>query len=112
MMFAQGCRIYQAEPAVLHLAHPVRWTEEWEELGHRFIAEIEMRVANEIFRSRLDDAIKGRSGHLLSDLRHSAWKRLPKNAALARKRVLHRVAAVSMGFLNEVAAPRTVMTQP
>jgi hypothetical protein len=111
MMFAQGCRLYQTAPPVLHLAHPVRWLEEWEELGHRFIAAIQGRIASERFGSRLDDAIKGRSGHLLSDLRHSAWKRLPKNVAIERKRSLHRVAAASMSFLTEVSQPRRVMAQ-
>ena len=112
MMFAQGCRIYQTESAVLHLAHAVQWSEAWEELGNRFIAEIQARIANETFRSRLDDATKRRSGHLLSDLRYFAWKRLPQNAAIERKRALHRVAAASTSFLNEVAASRTVMAQP
>jgi hypothetical protein len=112
MMFVQGCRIYQSEPAVLHLAHRAQWWDEWEELGHRFIAEVQARVANERFRSRLDDAIKRRSGHLLSDLRYSAWKRLPKNAAFERRRMLYRVLSASWSFLDEVAAPRTVMAQP
>jgi hypothetical protein len=112
MMFVQGCRIYQSEPAVLHLSHQVQWLEAWEELGHRYIAEIQARVENERFRSRLDDAIKGRSSHLLSDLKYFAWKRLPKNAVLERRRTLHRTAAASISFLNEVAAPQTVMTQP
>jgi hypothetical protein len=112
MMFVQGCRIYQTGPAVLHLAHEIQWWEGWEELGHRFIAEMQARVANERFRSRLDDAIKGRSGHLLSDLRSFVWKRLPKNAAFEQRRMLYRVAAASRSFLNEVAAARTVMAQP
>ena len=112
MMFGRGCRIYQTEPAVLHLAHEVKWWEAWEDLGHRFVAETQARVANERFRSRLDDAIKRRSGHLLSHLRYFVWKRLPKNAAFDRRRTLLRVAVASNSFLNEIAAPRTVMAQP
>jgi hypothetical protein len=112
IMFGQGCRLYEAGPAVLHLAHEIQWWQGWEELGHRFIAEMRTRVANESFRSRLDDAIKGRSGHLLPDLRYSVWKRLPKNAAFDRRRMLYRVATASRSFLNEVAAPRTVLAQP
>jgi hypothetical protein len=112
MMFAQGCRIYQSEPAVLHLAHEVQWLEGWEELGYRFLAEIRARVTNESFRSQLDDAVHRRSGHPLSDLKYFVWKRLPRNAALERRRILHRTAAASMSFLNEVATRRTVMAQP
>jgi len=28
MMFAQGCRMYQSEPAVMHLAHEVQWLKD------------------------------------------------------------------------------------
>jgi hypothetical protein len=112
MMFALGCRVYQTEPAVLHLAHGVRWMGAWEELGRRFMAEAQARVADERFSSRLGDSANWRSGNLLSDLRYFAWKRLPKNAAMERRRVLHRAAIASMSFLNEVASPRSVLSQP
>src|SRR4051794_17214820 len=112
MMFGQGCRIYQTGPAVLHLAHEVQWWQGWEELGHRFIAEVQASVENERFRSRLDDAIKGRSGNLLSDLRYAFWKRLPKNSEFDRHRMLYRVLEASRSFVNEVAATRSVMSQP
>jgi hypothetical protein len=112
MMFVRGCRIYQTEPAILHLEHEAKWWEVWEELGRRFIAEIQARVANERFRSRLDDAIKRRSGHLFSDLKYSVSKHLPKNAAFERRRMLYRVSTATWSFLNEVAAARTVMAQP
>jgi hypothetical protein len=111
MMFAQGCRIYQTEPAVLHLDHDLR-LRGWEQLAERFVAQTQARVADERFRSQLDGAIKGRSGHLLSDLKHSVWRRLPKNAPLERRRMLYRVMTASWTFLEEVAAPRTVMAQP
>jgi hypothetical protein len=110
MMFARGYRIFQTEPAVLHLEHQLR-LRGWEELGHRFITQIQARVTNERLRSRLDDAIKRRSGHPISDLRYSLWKRLPKNAALERRRMLYRVMAATWSFLEEVAATRTVMAQ-
>jgi hypothetical protein len=112
MMFELGCRMYQTEPAVLHLAHGVRWMGAWEELGYRFMAEAQARIPDERLRSRLRDSVNWRSGNLLSDLRYFAWKRLPKNAAMERRRVLHRVAVASMSFLNEVASPRSVMSQP
>lgn len=112
MMFELGCRIYQTEPAVLHFTHGVRWMGAWEELGYRFIAEARARVADRRFRSRLDQAIRWRSGNPLSDLRYFAWKRLPKNAAMERRRVLHRAAVASMAFLNEVASPRSVLPKP
>ena len=111
MMFARGCRIYQTEPPVLHLTHAVNWLDAWEKLGARFIDETRAHVANDKFRSRLEEAMNRRGGHLLS-LRYSAWKLIPKNAAIERKRMLHRVAGASMSFLNDVAAPRTVMSQP
>jgi hypothetical protein len=112
IMFAQGRRIYQTEPAVLHLAHEVQWLKGWEELGGSFLAEIQARVANETFKSRLDDAFKRRSGRVLSDLRYFISKRLPRSAELERRRTLHRVAAASISFLDEAAAVRTVMAQP
>jgi hypothetical protein len=112
MMFGQGCSIYQTEPAVLHLAHEIRWLQAWEALGHRFIVETQTRVADESYRSRLDDAMKGRSGQLLSDLKRFVWKRLPKNAAFDRRQMLIRVAVAGRSFLDEVAAPRSVMAQP
>jgi hypothetical protein len=111
MMFAQGCGIYQTEPAVLHLEHELR-LRGWEELGERFVTQTQARVANERFRSQLDDAVKGRTGHLLSDLRYSVWKRLPRNAPLRQRRMLYRVMAASWSFLEEAAAPRTVLAQP
>jgi hypothetical protein len=111
MMFAQGCRIYQTEPAVLHLEHELR-LRGWEELGQRFVTQTQARVANERFRSQLGDAIKGRSGHPLSDLKYSVWKRLPRNAALKQRRMLYRVMTASWSFLEETAAARTVLAQP
>ena len=111
VMFAQGCRILQTEPAVLHLMHEIQWWRAWEELGHRFISEMRGQVANETFRSRLDDAIRGRSGHLLSDLRSSVRRRLPGKAEFEQRRALYRVAAVCRQFVDEVAQRRTVMRQ-
>ena len=106
MMFGQGCSIYQTEPAVLHLEHEIRWMQAWEELGHRFIVETQTRVADESYRSRLDDAMKGRSGQLLTDLKRFLWKRLPKNADFDRRQMLIRVAIASRSFLDEVASAR------
>jgi hypothetical protein len=110
-MFAQGCRIYQTEPAVLHLEHELQLPG-WEELGQRFVTQTQARVTNERFRSQLGDAIKGRSGHLLSDLKYSVWNRLPRNAALRQRRMLYRVMDASWSFLEEAAAARTVLAQP
>ena len=41
LMLMQGCRIYQIEPAAMHLNHTERWNRPvWEALGQRFVAEI------------------------------------------------------------------------
>ena len=109
MMFAQGCRIYQTEPAALHLVHELRWVQAWEALGHRFILETQTRVADESYRSQLHYAIQGRSDQLLSDLKRFLWKRLPNNADFDRRQMLVRVAVASRSFLDEVASTRTVL---
>ena len=100
-----------AEMIVADLDHELR-LRGWEQLGERFVTETLARVEDERFRSLLDDAVKGRTGHPLSDLKHSVRRRLPKNAPMERRRMLYRVMTASWSFLEEVAAPRTVMAQP
>ena len=75
----------------------------WEALGQRFVAEIKTRARDETYRSQLEDAVKRRTGRLLSDLKYNLWKRLPKNAAREPSRMLHRVADVNISFLDEMS---------
>ena len=104
LMFMQGCRIYQTEPAVLHLNHTERWNwPMWEALGQRFVAEIETCANDITYRSQLENAIKRRTGRLLSDLKYNLWKRLPKNAAGEPSRMLHRVSHVNISFLDQMS---------
>ena len=104
LMFMQGCHIYQIEPAVLHLNHTERWSwAVWETLGQRFVAEVQACVENKIYRSRLEDAIKGPTGRVISDLKYNLWKRLPKNAAGERRRILDRVGHANVSFLDEMS---------
>ena len=103
LMFMRGCRLYQIEPTALHLEHTDRWSwPTWEALGKRFISEIRPRITDETYRLRFEDAIERRTGRLLSDLKYKLWKRLPKNAISELPRILHRVSAVNVSFLNEI----------
>jgi hypothetical protein len=104
LMFMQGCRIYQIKPAVLHLNHTGRWNwVAWETLGQRFVAEIEARVSDKRYRLQLENAVKGKNGHLLWDLTYNILKRLPLIAAGERRRMLHRVAVANISFLDEIS---------
>jgi hypothetical protein len=106
LMFTQGCRIYQIEPTVLHLNHnhTQRFTwAVWETLGQRFVAELQACANDKIYRSRLKDAIKRPTGRVISDLKYNLWKRLPKNAAGERRRMLARVSHANVSFLDEVS---------
>jgi hypothetical protein len=104
LMFTQGCRIYQFEPSVRHLKHDEQWSwAVWEKLGNRFITEVHTHVRDERYRSRLGDAITGRSGRLLPDLKYLLWKRLPKNIGEEPRRILNRVSEASVSFLDEIA---------
>jgi hypothetical protein len=77
LMFAEGVRIYQSEPVVLHLGHEKRWSRAvWNRLGELFISEVESHVRDRTYRSRLDDA-----------------KRRPNNSPDEARRMLHRVNA-------------------
>jgi hypothetical protein len=104
MMFMQGCHICQTEPVVLHLDHTGRWNEAiFEIFGQRFVAESTACFRGKTYRSRFEDAVKGRTGHLLSDLKYHLWKRLPKNAADESYRLLCRVAGANLSFLDEMS---------
>lgn len=104
LMLMQGCRIYQIEPAVMHLNHTKQWNMPvWEALGQRFVAEIKTRTRDKTYGSRLEDAVKRRTGRLLSDLKYNLWKSLPKNAAREPSRMLHRVSDVNISFLDEMS---------
>jgi len=103
LMFMQGCRICQIEPAVLHLNHKPVSMALWETLGQRFVAEVQACVEDKIYRSRLEDAIKRRTGRVISDLKYNLWKRLPKNAAGERRRILARVSNANLSFLDEMS---------
>lgn len=104
LMHMQGCRIRQIEPAVVHLSHTERWSwSVWEALGQRFIAGIEACSTDETYRSRLDDALRGRSGRLLPDLRRNISMRLPKYAAGEAPRLLHRISELNVSFLDRVS---------
>jgi len=72
-------------------------------LGQRFRSEIETRAGDKKYRSRFEDAVKRRTGRLLSDLKYNLWKRLPKYAASEPDRILHRVAAANVSFLDEIS---------
>jgi hypothetical protein len=104
LMFMQGCRIYQIKPAVLHLNHTERWNwAAWETLGQRFVAEIGARVSDKTYRLRFENAVKGKTGHLLWDLTYNILKRLPIIAAGEARRMLHRVAVANISFLDEMS---------
>jgi hypothetical protein len=101
LMFMQGRRIYQIEPAVLHLNHTERWSwAVWETLGQRFVAEVQACVEDKIYRSRLEDAIKRPTGRVISDQKYNLW---PKNARGERRRILARVSHANLSFLDEMS---------
>jgi hypothetical protein len=116
MMFGQHCRLYQTEPAVLHLKHTDQWSwAVWDMLGQRFVAEAEACVGDEAYKSRLDDAVKGRddtlngrSARLLSDLKFAPWKRSQKNEGSDTRRMLLRVADANLSFLDKTALAVTL----
>jgi hypothetical protein len=103
-MFMRGCRIYQVKPAVLHLNHTERWSWTlWEMLGQRFVAEFDAHAGEKRYRLLLENAVKRRTGHLLSDLKYNLWKRLPKNIAGENQRMLHRISDANISFLDEMS---------
>jgi len=110
LMYMRGCCIYQTEPVALHLKHTERWS--WPvliALGQRFRSEIETRAGDKKYRSRFEDAVKRRrTGRLLSDLTYNLWKRLPKYAAGEPDRILNRVAAANVSFLDEISRSGTL----
>ncbi len=103
LMFTQGCRIYQIEPAILHFNHKPVSMALWETFGQRFVAGVQACVEDKIYRSRLEDAIKRPTGRVISDLKYNLWKRLPKNAAAERRRILARVSHANLSFLDEMS---------
>ena len=84
LMLMQGCRLYQTEPAVLHLKHTERWSWPlWEALGQRFVAEMGARAGDNTYGFRLEDAVKNAEGEPYQ--------------------MLHRVSDVNLSLLNEIS---------
>jgi hypothetical protein len=99
-----GCRLTQVKRSfAFHLKHPAQHLATLDLFGQRFLETIKGLAMTPRYSAMVDNAITGYSGNLISDLRYSIWKRLPKNTRGESRRVLNRLARANVDYIDSVS---------